>query len=161
MRARTKRAKTVALLVPLLGLFGCGHSARPAPPSVTMSYCGDGAQSQPAVVEVICATNDITARNLTWWSWGKPVTVARGMGVVDLCSFEDCHTGSYTAVPIVLVASQITGCGRGRRGYSRLQYLSVGASPFQGLPAHMNFANSISGTDRPGPAANQTVRLSC
>ncbi len=117
MRATTRWVRGVALLVPLLGLAACDHRAhRPAPPSVTMAYCGDGAQSQPAVVEVICATNDITARNLTWWSWGKPVTVARGTGVVDLCSFEDCHTGSYTSVPIVLVASQLTACGRERRG---------------------------------------------
>ena len=51
--------------------LGCGHAAAPAPPTVTLSYCGSDSQPAPAIVEVVCNTDDITARNLAWTCLGK------------------------------------------------------------------------------------------
>jgi hypothetical protein len=163
--ARVTRAAVVAvaLVLPLSLLSACSQAARPgaAPPRVTMSFCGGMPQPRPTVVEVICTTNDITARSLVWAGWGKPVATARGTAVVDLCSFADCHTSKYSDFPIVVIASQIANCSRRGRSYSRLQYVFVGRSPFQGLPAHMNFSNFMVGASRPHPPRNQTVSLTC
>ena len=126
-----------------------------------MAYCGGSPQVEPTVVNVICQTNDITARRLAWSSWGKPVATAIGTAVVDLCAFSDCHTGSYGSVPIVVVASKIGRCAKGAQGYSRLQYVFVGRSPFAGLPASVSFSNFMVGASRPGPPHDQTVSLSC
>jgi hypothetical protein len=158
--ARATRA-ALALALPLLFLAACGHAAGPAAAPVTMSYCGGGAQARPSVVSVICTTDDITARNLAWTGWGSPVAVASGRAVVDLCAFEDCHMGLYGSDRVVLVASKITECAPGRRAYSRLQYVFVGRSPFQGLSDKMKFTGFISGASRPAPPANQTVSLTC
>jgi hypothetical protein len=152
-----------AVTVPVLLLSACSHPApsRTPPPAVTMAFCGGSAQARPVVVEVICATNDITARDLAWSGWGRPVATASGTAVVDLCAAEDCHTGEYAPAAIVLVASGLTPCNQKSRGYSRLQYVFVGTSPFQDVPANMNFAGYMSAPDRPGLPANQTVHLSC
>jgi hypothetical protein len=151
------------LVFPLLLLTACSHStaAKAVPPAVTISYCGGTAQPRPSVVNVICTTNDIMARNLTWSSWGKPFAVASGKGVVDLCSFEDCHTGLYSTFPIVIIASKIVSCAKNTRAYSRLQYVFVGRSPFQDVPANISFKGFVSGAARPGPPRNQTVSLAC
>jgi hypothetical protein len=160
---RTSAALMATLLVPLVLLSACSHPAGAGTGAtrVTMTDCGGSPQVEPTVVSVICQTNDITARRLTWSSWGKPVATAIGTGVVDLCAFEDCHTGTYQSVPIVVVASKISRCGKGTHGYSRLQYVFVGRSPFAGLPANMNFANFMAGPSRPGLPHDQTVSLTC
>jgi hypothetical protein len=105
VRARVTRAAIVvaALVFPLALLTACGQAAgaRTAPARVTMAFCGGRPQPRPTVVEVICTTNDITARSLVWAGWGKPVATARGTAVVDLCSFADCHTSKYSNFPIV------------------------------------------------------------
>ena len=136
VRARWTGTAT-ALALPLLLLAACSQAAGPASATrpVTAALCGSGPQARPGIVEVVCGTDDITARKLAWSDWGKPVTTATGTAVVDLCAMEDCHTGSFQAAPIVLIASGIRGCPRHRRAYSRLQYVFVGRSPFQGLPA--------------------------
>jgi hypothetical protein len=126
-----------------------------------MAFCGGSAQARPAVVEVICSTNDITARDLAWTAWGRPVATASGTAVVDLCAAEDCHTGEYASAPIVLVASGLARCGHGPERYRRLQYVFVGTSPLAGVPAKQNFSGYMSGADRPQLPANQTVRLTC
>jgi hypothetical protein len=162
--ARTTSAVVMAtLLVPLLLLSACSHpvAAGSGVTRITMADCGGSPQVEPTVVNVICQTNDIIARGLTWSHWGKPVATAVGTAVVDLCAFEDCHTGSYQSAPIVVVASKIGKCGKGTRGYSRLQYVFVGRSPFAGLPAGMNFSNFMAGASRPGLPRNQTVSLTC
>jgi hypothetical protein len=161
--AKTTCAVVATLVLPLLLLTACSHAApsKAAPASVKLAYCGGSAQSRPAVVEVICTTNDITARNLTWAGWGKPFSTARGTAVVDLCSFEDCHSGSYSAFPIVVIASKIVSCPKNPQAYSRLQYVFVGRSPFQGVPANVKFKNFMVGASRPGPPRNQTVSLTC
>jgi hypothetical protein len=156
------RTATVTLLLLLL-VAACNPAAptgRAAAP-VTMADCGSGLHARPALIQVICQSDAITARSLAWSGWGKPVATAVGVAVVDLCAFEDCHTGSYNSVPIVMIASKIVNCPRQARAYSRLQYVFVGRSPFSGLPANMNFSNFMFGTGRAGPARNQTVALGC
>jgi hypothetical protein len=164
MTTRAVRAVVAAacLALPLL-LGACSHPGRPgnASAAVTLAYCGNKAQVRPTVVSVICLTNDITARRLAWSAWGKPAATAIGTAVVDLCAFEDCHSGDYTPFPIVLVASKIVTCPRHRRAYSRLQYVFVGTSPFQGVRASVSFKHFIAGPGRPGPPRNQTVSLGC
>lgn len=162
MRASRAGAVAAAVTMPVL-LSACSHQApsRTPPPAVTMAFCGGSAQARPTVVEVICATNDITARDLAWSGWGRPVATASGTAVVDLCAAEDCHTGEYASAAIVLVASGLAPCSHRRRGYSRLQYVFVGTSPFAGVPANMNFSGYMSAPDRPRLPANQTIRLSC
>lgn len=157
---RAAAAVTAALLL----LSACSHPAPrpgPEPAPVTMAYCGSGPQVRPAVVEIVCGTNDIAAGHLAWSSWGRPIATAVGTAVVDLCSYEDCHTGSFTSVPIVLIASKPVRCGPDPQAYSRLQYVFVGGSPFAGLPANVTSSNYISAPGRPVPPANQTVSLTC
>ena len=113
-----------------------------------------------AAMEIVCGTSDITADNLAWSSWGRHIATGVGTAVVDTCAYEDCHTGSFTSVPIVVVASQLVWC-RGAMAYSRLQYVFVGGSPFSGLPASVNTSNFIAAPGRPLPPANQTVPLGC
>jgi hypothetical protein len=162
----TKAVRTVVaagcMLLPLW-LAACGHPDRSGNSSaaVTLAFCGGKAQPRPTVVNVICQTNDITARKLAWTAWGKSAATAIGTAVVDLCAFEDCHTSDYTPVPIVLIASKIATCPRHQRAYTRLQYVFVGKSPFQGVPADVSFKHFISGQGRPGPPRNQTVSLAC
>jgi hypothetical protein len=161
--ARSTRAVVATLVFPLLLLAACSHSARPAavPASVKLAYCGGQPQLRPDVVEVICTTDDITARHLTWSGWGKPFATASGTAVVDLCAFEDCHSGTYSPFPIVVIASKIVSCAKHTRAYSRLQYVFVGSSPFADIPANISFKGFISGAGRPGPPRNQTVSLTC
>lgn len=66
MLAGTPRAAVVTVLVGLLLLAACGHPAGPVPPPVTMSFCGTDPQVRPDVVLVVCGSDDITARDLSW-----------------------------------------------------------------------------------------------
>jgi hypothetical protein len=162
MLARTRAAATAAAVLAWLLLSACSHPASPAPERVTMAYCGSGPQARPQVLEIVCGTSDITADRLAWSSWGGQIATAVGTAVVDTCAYEDCHTGSYTSVPIVLVASEIVRCGRSTQAYTRLQYVFVGGSPFSGLPANgVDFSHFIAAPDRPSPPANQVVSLTC
>jgi hypothetical protein len=162
MRARMTWA-AVAVTVLALFLAACGQAGRPAStrPRVTMAFCGGSPQARPDVLDVICLTDDITARNLAWTGWGRPVATAAGTAVVDLCAMEDCHTGSYQSAPIVLIASAIRACPRHRRAYSRLQYVFVGRSPFAGLPAGASTRNFMTGPGRVTMPADQTVSVAC
>lgn len=160
---RTARATLLLpVLLPLL-LAACTSPATPhhAAPSAAIADCGGGLHARPSLVQVMCASDAITARNLAWSAWGKPIATALGIAVVDTCAYEDCHTGAFKAVPIVLIASKIVNCPKRAHAYSRLQYVFVGTSPFNGMPAHPNFSNYISAPDRAGPARNQTVTLGC
>jgi hypothetical protein len=165
MRASRAGAVVAGVTMLMLLLSACGHPAQAPsptpPPPATMAFCGGSAQTRPAVVEVICSTNDITARDLTWTGWGRPVATASGTAVVDLCAAEDCHTGEYASAPVVLVASGLARCGRKQQGYLRLQYVFVGTSPFQGLTDDQNFSGYIAAPGRPALPVNQTVRLTC
>jgi hypothetical protein len=166
MNELASKVRAVVVAVVALGLLvvsGCGHAAGPTavPPSVTMTYCGTGPQARPAVMEIICGTNDIAAGSLRWSGWGQPVATAVGTAVVDTCSYEDCHTGSYQSVAIVVIASKIVRCPQRAQAYSRLQYVFVGGSPFAGLPANVTTSNDMAGPGRPLPPADQTVSLTC
>jgi hypothetical protein len=161
--ARLIRAVTAILVLPLLLVAACTSAAltgRAAAP-VTMANCGGGLHAQPSLVQVICYSDAITARSLAWSDWGRPVATAVGVAVVDVCAYDDCHTGSFTSIPIVIIASKIVACPKRAHAYSRLQYVFVGRSPFSGLPADMNFSNFLFGTGRVGPARDQTVTLGC
>jgi hypothetical protein len=159
----TSAVVMAALLVPLLLLPACSHpaGAGTGAPRVTMANCGVSPQVKPTVVNVICGTADITARDLTWSGWGKPVATASGTAVVDLCVFSDCHTGSYQAVPIVVIASKTGRCGHGAQGYLRLQYVFVGRSPFAGLPASIELLGLHDGRSaaRPTPRSDGQSHL--
>jgi hypothetical protein len=90
------------------------------------------------------------------------VTTAIGTAVVDPCAYEDCHTATYNAYPIVVIASKIVKCAKGSHEYSRLQYVFVGRDPFANLPTKsLGIANSLFGSHRPGPPHNNTVALPC
>lgn len=165
MLARMTRIAAAALTLPLL-LAACaqgGPASSPAssPARVRLADCGAPGQRQPSIIQVVCLSDDITARDLRWSAWGKPVATAVGVAVVNLCAVEDCHTQLYNPHPIVIIASKLMPCPHGTRGYSRLQYVFVGRSPFTGVPAHVNFSGFISGAARPGLPANQTVSLTC
>jgi len=126
-----------------------------------MSFCGGHPQPAPSVVDVICDTDDITARDLAWTAWGKPTATADGRAVVDLCAYEDCHTGAFGTVAIKLIASQITACPGKRRAYTTLRYVFVHGSPWPGIPADLNTSGYIAGAHRILPPRNQTVGLTC
>jgi hypothetical protein len=126
--AGTRAAIAAATGASLLMLSACSHAAGPArvPAPVTMTYCGSGPQVRPSVLEIVCGTSEIAARSLTWSAWGKQIATGVGTAVVDLCTYEDCHTGSYGSAPIVVIASKIVRCTRGTQAYSKLQYVFVG-----------------------------------
>jgi len=161
MRVRARAAAATATMALPWLLSACSHPAAPAAVPVTMAYCGSAPQVRPAEVEIVCGTSYITAGTLAWSSWGGQIATAVGTAVVDLCAYEDCHTGSYTSVSIVMIASAPVPCGRNAQAYSRLQYVFVGTSPFAGVPAGATSANFISAPDRPSPPVNQTVALTC
>jgi hypothetical protein len=164
VRVTVTRAVLASLV--LVALAACSGSAgaagsQSAGRTLAIAYCGGKRQVRPTTINIICGVNDITAQRLAWSGWGSSFATARGTAVVDLCSFEDCHMGQYSGYPIVLVASKLTSCSPGQRAYARLQYVFVGTSPFQDLPAHLSFKGYISGAARPGPPPHQTVSLDC
>jgi hypothetical protein len=150
----------IAVVFAVLVIAGCGHPG-PVPPAVTLSFCGNGPQPAPAVVEVICNTDDLTARNLVWTGWGTPTAAAAGTAVVDLCAYEDCHTGAFSSVPVRLVASRLAACTGGQRAYRMLRYLFPGGSPWGTLPAGFGTSSYIAAPGRTLPPRNQTVTLTC
>jgi hypothetical protein len=160
--ARTRAVVAATVGLPLL-LAACGQPARPGNITVpvTMAWCGSGPQVRPATVEIVCGTSDISAGSLTWSAWGKQIATAVGTAVVDLCTYEDCHEGSYSSVPIVVIASKIARCGRDGQAYARLQYVFVGGSPFPTVPPDVKFSDHLTGAPRPRPPADQTVSLTC
>jgi hypothetical protein len=83
------------------------------------------------------------------------------VAVVDLCAYEDCHTGAFGTVSIRLIASKISTCANGKWAYTTLRYVFIGGSPWAGIPADMKTSNFISGFKRPLPPADQTVELTC
>jgi len=161
---RLGRVAAIGLLAATC-IAGCSQSARPAPgparPAVTLSFCGGDGQPAPAVVDVVCNTDDITARNLRWTSWGQPTATAVGDAVVDLCAYEDCHTGSFGAVAIRLEVTGIAGCAGGRRAYMTLRYVFPQGSPWPGVPADVSTEHYMSASGRPLPPHDQTVSLAC
>ena len=164
MRSNVIGVAVVAALAPLLLLSACSHAAAPAPPAppaVTMSFCGSNPQVKPDLVLVVCNTDDITARNLAWIDWGKQMATARGTAIVDLCAYEDCHTGGFGSVSVTVIASNIVHCAKNTRAYSTLRYAFPGGSPWPGTPADMNTSGYIAGPNRVLPPANQTVSLTC
>ena len=161
MSARMMCRASIAVLISVLFLAGCAHSAAPTAPAVTMSFCGTAPQSTPTVLDVICNTDDITARNLVWTAWGKPTATAKGTAEVDLCAYEDCHTGAYSSVPIKLIASKIATCAGNKRTYTTLRYVFADGSPWAGVPADMTTSGYMAGPNRTLPPANQTVGLGC
>jgi hypothetical protein len=161
MPVRMMHRAAIAAQLSVLFLAGCSHSAAPVPPVVTMSFCGSDPQPMPTVVEVICNTDDITARNLVWTAWGKPMATAKGMAAVDLCAYEDCHTGAYSSVPIKLIASKVVTCAKNKRVYTTLRYVFVDGSPWPGMPADMNTSGYIAAPHRTLPPQNETVELTC
>jgi hypothetical protein len=159
--ARTTRLAAISTVFPAALLVACGHAGAPAPPPVTLSFCGSSPQAIPAVIQVVCNTDDITARNLIWTGWGKPVATARGIALVDQCAYEDCHTGAFGSVPIRLIASKIADCPKSGPAYSTLRYVFPDGSPWPGLPANLKTSGYIAAPGRPLPPANQTVSLGC
>ncbi|HEX4093810.1 MAG TPA: hypothetical protein VHZ33_34260 [Trebonia sp.] len=161
MSTRAWSGVALAAVLCVSVLAGCANSAPPARPAVTLSFCGSGPQPAPAVVQVICNTDDLTARNLAWSGWGASTATASGVGVVDLCAYEDCHTGAFGAVSVRLIASKIAPCGAGKRAYTMLRYEFTGGSPWAGVPADMKTSNYIAGANRTLPPPDQTVALAC
>jgi hypothetical protein len=154
-----------AALTAALALTACGPPATSASAAkpVMMTDCNGLHHSRPGIVNVTCESDAITARRLTWSDWGTSIATAIGSAVVDPCAYEDCHTATYNAYPIVVVASKIVKCANGRQEYSKLQYVFVGHDPFAGLPSAkaLAIANSMFGSHRPGPPHNNTVALPC
>jgi len=163
--ARTLLAAIGAGLFLVLFLAGCSQTAAPArppgPPPVAMSFCGGDLQVQPDVVIVICNSGDITARDLKWTAWGTPTATATGTATVDLCAYNDCHTGSFGTTPIKVIISKIVRCAGSRRAYSRLRYIWTAGNPWPGTPANLDTSGYIAGPKRILPPANQQVSLTC
>jgi hypothetical protein len=150
----------VILMVPLLLLTACSYATKPAPPPVTLGFCGSSLQVRPDVVSVVCNTDDITARNLIWSDWGKPTASAKGSATVDLCSFTDCASGDYISIPIEMTASKVVHCSKKTRAYSTLRYTFPHGSPFKNLPA-IGYTAGFLGQDQTVPPKDQTVILTC
>ncbi len=156
--AVTARAAVAAGLFPLLALTACSQAAKPVPPPVTMSFCGGNAQVQPDVVIVVCDTGDITARDLKWTAWGKPAATATGTATVDLCAYNDCHTGSYGTTPIRVIISNIVRCGASGRAYSRLRYVFPAGHTLAGharQPEYLRLRGRAQADPPPGQPAGQ------
>jgi hypothetical protein len=156
MSLRAGKTTAVAVALSFLLLAACSHAAKPVLPPVMLGFCGYTLQVKPDVVLVVCNTNDITARNLTWSDWGAPTATAKGTADVDLCAFGDCANADYEPFPIELAASKIVHCPKNTRAYSTLRYAFPGGSPFRGMPS-AGYSPGL-GTV---PPANQTVSLTC
>jgi hypothetical protein len=155
MPVTARRTPALIVLVAALAalITACSHAAASPGPAATrrLGDCGGNPQTKPSVVVITCSNQAITARNLTWASWGGTVATATGSAVVNVCAFQDCHTGAYGSYPIVVVASGNTACRGGVRGYSKIQYLFVGTSPFANIPANMHVPATFFGKPGVGP----------
>ena len=127
------------------------------PPPVTLSFCGSDPQTIPTVVEAVCNTDDITARDLVWTAWGKLTATAKGTATVDLCAYTDCHTGAYGDVPIRLIVSKIADCAKNTKSHSMLRYVFVNGTPWPGVPADMNTSHYIAAPNRTFPPGTRRL----
>jgi hypothetical protein len=129
------RLLLTAVLMSLLLAAGCGTTSKKIAATAPggIANCVGHPQARPAVVDIKCDDMGLTARNLRWSGWGTPVATATGLAVVNLCEYVVCHTGSYGAYPVVLIASGMLSCPKGDHAYARLQYTFVGH--FDGWPA--------------------------
>jgi hypothetical protein len=120
----------VLLVAAVLAMLaaGCGGSAAPLPSAAPryLADCSGHPQPRPTMVVVRCADVSMTARNLKWAGWGARVATATGTAVINDCEFQDCHTGLYSAHPVVLVISGAVACPTGGRAYARIQVMFVG-----------------------------------
>lgn len=160
MLTRLTQGATTSALV-LLAATACGHATGAVTAPVTMSFCGGSPEASPDVVLVVCYTDDITARDMAWSAWGKPVATGRGTAVIDLCAYNDCHTGSFGSTPIELIASKIMPCGQRGKAYSQLRYVFPKGTPWPGTPANTDTSGYLTGSHRVLPPADQTVSLTC
>ncbi len=166
MLARARRLISLAagalIVLPVIccACTNSNTSAKAAAPTTKLGFCGAEQQVRPSVVIITCASNAITARDLKWSRWGGPIAAAVGTAVVDLCAFSDCHTGKYGSAPIVVVATSVRKCPSGARSYGKLQFMFIGKSPFQGVPANFSAGNFDFGSHRilPGSAP---ISLTC
>ena len=162
MAARGMRAAAAGLALLATLLAACSHPAARAgggPAAARLANCGSKPEPRPTVIVMVCYNNSITARDLKWSDWGKPVTVAIGTAIVDLCAYTDCHTGSYHSAPIVLIATGLVRCSPKVSGYSKVQYVFAGTSPFRGTPATSKFFSTfLAGPHRPGPSSQALVQ---
>lgn len=158
--AAGKRASLLTVLLALLAMLltACSHASASTSGAMRLGDCGGNPQAAPRLVVVVCSDSAITARDVKWSGWGSKIATGTGSAVVNVCAFSDCHTGSYRPYPIVLVASGSQRCSRGVRGYARIQYLFVGRSPFQGLPAFMKVPSTFWG---PYGVGSPTVPRPC
>jgi hypothetical protein len=154
-------ALAAMLLLPLLLLAACSHSTPVGPPPVAIGYCGSNLQMKPDVVLVVCNTDDITATSLKWSGWGNAMATAKGSATIDVCAYSDCANGSYTFVPIKVIASRIVTCAKKMRAYSTLRYVFPNGSPWPGLPADASTVGDLAAPNRPLPPKDQTVSLTC
>jgi hypothetical protein len=172
MPIKTFTVAIAAALTAILALTACSPAETSAPSAqassktVTMRNCSDTSrQTRPDLIQVICASDAITARSLAWSDWGRPVATATGYATVNWCAFEGCAQGEYDSYRVVMIASKLTSCPNGVKGgqqYSRMQYVFVGDdNPFEGIPKHFKLTNELFGSHMPGPANNQTVDLPC
>jgi hypothetical protein len=163
MPTRKIPALAAVPLLPLLLLAACSHATPPTPaaPPVAMGYCGSNLQMKPDVVLVVCNTDDITATGLKWSGWGNAMATAKGSATIDVCAYSDCANGSYTFVPIKVIASRIVTCAKKTRAYSTLRYVFPNGTPWPGVPANANTVGDLAAPNRPLPPKDQTVSLTC
>jgi hypothetical protein len=155
------RALAAVAMAVMLAVSACSHTTTSDRVPVTLALCGTSPAVAPDLIEVICNTDDITARDLTWSAWGKPTATGRGTAVVDVCAYIDCHTGAFSSAAIVLRASGLMRCGTHEVAYASLHYTWVHGSPWPGMPASASTSQFLAGADRPLPPASQTVALTC
>jgi hypothetical protein len=163
MPIKTITVAAAAALTSMLALTACGPAATSAQAAkpVKLTNCGSR-QARPDIVTVICGSDAIMARTLTWSRWGARVATATGSATVNWCAFEGCAYGEYDTYPIVMIASKIVRCPKGGQQYSEMQYVFVGDdNPFASLPKNFKPTNEFFGSHVPGPAHNQTVDLHC
>lgn len=165
MPIKTFTVAVAAALTTALALTACGPAAKSAQAAkpVTMRNCSDsGRQAKPDLISVICSSDAITARSLTWSKWGARVATATGTATVNWCAFEGCAMGEYDNYKVVMIASKIVKCPKGGQQYSRMQYVFVGdEDPFASLPKKFKLTGEFFGSHSPGPANNNTVSLPC
>jgi hypothetical protein len=164
MPIKTFVAAFAAALTSIVALTACSPSAISAQAAkpVSMAVCNGIHQSRPGLMQVICASDAITARSLKWARWGAPVTTATGAAVVNWCAFEGCAIGQYDTYHVVMIASNIKQCPKGRQEYKRLQFVFVGdENPFASLPKNVGTNGLFFGTHQPAPPRKTTLNLPC
>jgi hypothetical protein len=164
MPVKTLGVAFCAALTSVLALTSCTSSstaAKVAKP-VTMADCNGQHHARPDLIQVICASDAITARNLTWTKWGKPIATATGAAVVNWCAFEGCAQGEYDSYKVVMIASKLRQCPHDREQYARLQYVFVGdEDPFDSLPKNVGTSGLFFGGHGPDAPREPVVSLSC